>query len=582
MADDERQRADSHEAPSKSQLIEQLHQLQAESKANIGNIDQFQADSKTHLDKIDQLQAYSKARLEQSETHLLHELHIHQIELEMQNREMREVQQRLEEARDRYADLYDFAPMGYLTLEETGRILEINLTGATMLGGERANIIGKPFSARLALNDSQQFFLYLKRVFNSSGSSNIVTEVKIQRGNVMHDFRLESAPMSGTAGQSRTCRMVMTDISEQKRTTGALQQSLSAQEALLSTIPAIAFFKDMDLRYTAVSQVFADLFGRPAADILGKTSFDLVPREEAKEFQRIDQSVLLSGKPLKNREEMVSDAKGNRLFLSSSLAPYFDPDGKAAGLAGVSVDITAIREAEQRSQDLLQQNRRLTRRLFSLQEAERRNLARELHDELGQWLTAIQAEAGAICSGSGPEREPKIHASAQAIGKSAAEVQRVIRRILHRLRPSLLDALGLTESLQELAIEWRQHHPNIVCDLELDGNLGGLPESLNITLYRIVQEALTNVAHHAQASHARVWLRHVPGEASDPEHLLLTVQDDGEGMDSELPLKGLGILGMRERVIASGGEFVSHSAPGQGVRIEIRLPLVTQEKEKHE
>lgn len=548
--------ADGHETLNKSQLI--------------GLLDQCQTD-----------RADAKTNLMQSEARLLQELQIHRIELEMQNRELREAQERLEEARDRYADLYDFAPVGYLTLEETGRILEINLTGAAMLGDERTNIIGEPFSARLALNDSQLFFHYLNRVFHSSGSSNIVTEVKIQRDDAEYDVRLESALMKDAVGRSRTCRMVMTDISEQKRTTGALQQMLSAQEALLGTIPAMVFFKDTDLRYTAVSQVTADFFGRPMADILGRTNFDLIPLDQAEGFQRIDRSVLLSGKPLRNREQMASDAKGNLLILSTSLAPYFDPDGKTAGLVGVGVDITAIREAEQRSQDLLQQNRLLTQRLFSLQESERRHLARELHDELGQWLTAIQAEAEAICSSPSPELGPEIFANAQAIHKSAAEVQSVIRRILRRLRPSLLDELGLTESLQELAIQWRQHHPKIVCDLELDGNLGDLPESLNITLYRIVQEALTNIANHAQASHVKVWLRRVPDEASAPEHLLLTVQDDGIGMDPRLPVKGLGMLGMRERVIASGGEFMSHSTPGQGVRIEIRLPLVAQEEEKH-
>jgi len=505
---------------------------------------------------------------------------IDQIALEIQNRELRELQQRLEEARDRYADLYDFAPVGYLTLEATGRILEINLTGAAMLGEERASIIGKPFSARLARNDSQLFFLYLNRVFHSTGGNNIVTEVKIQHSGVEHDVRLESAPMTGTAGQDRTCRMVMTDISEQKRATGALEQTRSAQEALLNTIPAMAFYKDMDLRYTAVSQVAAEFFGRTVADILGKTNFDLMPREQAEGFQQLGRSVLLSGKPLRNMEQMMSDAKGNPCFLSISLVPYFGQDGKAAGLVGVSVDITGVKEAEQLSQDLLRQNRLLTQQLFSLQESERRHLARELHDELGQWLTAIQAEAGAICSSSGAEREPEIRANAQAIGKSAAEVQSVIRRILRRLRPALLDELGLTDSLQELAIQWRQHHPKIVCDLELDGNLGDLPESLNITLYRIVQEALTNIANHAQASHVKVWLRRVPGVASEPEHLLLTVQDDGKGMDPRLPLKGLGMLGMRERVIASGGEFMSHCAPGQGVRIEIRLPLVAPREER--
>lgn len=531
--------------------------------------------------RIDDHETLSK--LQQCETHLLHELQSHQVELEMQNRELREVQQRLEETRDRYADLYDFAPMGYLTLDETGRILEINLTGAAMLGDERAGLVGKPFSNRLSLGDSQQFFLYLNRVFHTAVASNIVAEVKIKCGSVgERDVRLESAPMTGTAGQSRTCRMVMTDISEQKRTAETLQQTRSEQEVLLDTIPAKVFFKDMDLRYTAVSQGCQDFFDRPAADILGKTNFDLIPREQAEKFQRMDIAVLLSGLPEKNIDQMVTDSKGNQIFFSTSLAPYFGPDGKTAGLVGVSVDVTPIKEAEQRSQDLLQQNRLLTRQMFSLQEAERRHLARELHDELGQWLTAIQAEAEAICSSSGSEREPGICANARAIGKSATEIQGVIRRILRRLRPSLLDALGLTESLQELAIQWRQHHPKIVYDLELDGNLDNLPESLNITLYRIVQEALTNVANHAKASHIKVWLRRIAGEAATPEHLLLTVQDDGIGMDPSLPFKGLGMLGMRERVIASGGEFMSSSAPGQGVCIEIRLPLVTQEEEKHE
>lgn len=534
---------DDHEARGKSQRIGQLNQLKADAETNI------------------------------DQAHLLHELQNHQIELEMQNCELREVQQRLEEARDRYADLYDFAPVGYLTLDETGRILEINLTGAAMLGNERANIIGQPFPARLSLNDSQRFFIYLNQVCRSAGTGNIVTEVKIKRGDGERDVRLESAPMKRTASQSCNCRMVMIDISEQKGVMGTLQQTLLAQEALLNTIPAKVFFKDMDLRFTAVSQAFADFFDRPVANILGKTSFDLVPHEQAEEFHRMERSVLLSGKPLRNKVELVSDTGGNLLFLSISLAPYFSTDGKTSGLVGISVDVTAIREAEQRSQDLLQQNRLLTQRLFSLQESERRHLARELHDELGQWLTAIQAEAGAICSSPSPELEPEIFANAQAIHKSADEIHNVVRRMLLRLRPALLDTLGLGESLQELTAQCNQHHPEITYDLALDGDLDNLSESLNITLYRIVQEALTNIANHAQASHVNVWLRRIPGVASAPEHLHLTVQDDGKGLDPRLPLKGLGMLGMRERVIASGGEFMSHGAPGQGVRIEIHLPV---------
>lgn len=566
MADNEKRRSDDHEARSRLQLIDQVNQLQS--------------DSKTDRDHIDQLQADAAENTALSQARLLHELQIHQIELEMQNHELRKVQQRLEEARDSYADLYDFSPIGYLTLDESGRILGINLTGAAMLGDERASIVGKPFLARLAPNDSQLFFLYLNRVFHSVGGSNIVTEAKIKRGNAEIDVRLESAPMTDAAGRGRTCRMVMTDISEQKRATQALQQTHLAQEALLSTIPAMVFFKDKDLRYTVVSQAFADFFGHPAADILGKTCFDLVPHDEAEGFQKTDLSVILSGKPLRNVEHTVPDARGNLLCLSTSLAPYFGPDGKAAGLVGISIDISAIKKAGQRSQELLQQNRQLTQQLFNLQEAERRNLSRELHDELGQWLTAIQAEAATISVGADIAKSPQIQASAQAIGKSAAEIHNVVRRILRRLRPALLDQLGLADSLRELVAQNHQHYPNIACELELDADLGNLPEPLNITLYRIVQEALTNVSKHAQASHVQVSLRREPGVESDPEQMILTVQDNGKGMDSSQLIQGLGMLGMRERVIASGGKFKSHTAPGQGLRIEIQLPLVVPKIER--
>ena len=366
---------------------------------------------------------------------------------EITQSELRKTQEQLEEARDRYADLYDFSPVGYLTLNEDGCVLETNQTATLLLDQERANVIGKPFANWLAPGETGQFLLHLNQALSST--SNVVIETKIMAAGKLRDIRLVSSASHDASSKIRNCRMVMTDI-------------------------------------------------------------------------------------------------------------------------------TLFRLAEIRTKKLLQENRRLTRRLFTVQELERRHLSRELHDELGQWLTAIQADAQAIhcVSGKKPDACSTCQESAQAIISSADQIHQVVRRILRRLRPVMLDQLGLADSLEEMVVQWRAHHPDVYCELTLEGALNDLNEVTNITLYRTVQEALTNISSHAEASQAFISLRR------EPDHILLSVADDGQGMNMHLPSLGLGLLGMRERAIAAEGEFSFTSKPGQGLRIDVKLPLTQSEQEK--
>ncbi len=501
---------------------------------------------------------------------LLHELQVHQIELEMQNRELREMQQQLEESRDRYADLYDFAPVGYLTLDENGRILEANLTAAALLGCERANLIGKSFVSWLAPGESAGFLNHLRQAFHYS--ANATAELKIGANGEMREVRLESAAIWKSA-PPRICHTVVSDITEQKCIAGSLAQFRSEQEALLNTIPAAVYFMDMELRYIAMNQFCADLMRRPVAEMLGKTSFDLFPPEIAGEFQLSDRAVLQSGKAMTIMEQHIEDAQGNQYWVSISKAPFYGPDGKVAGLVGISMPITPLREAELRANELMQENRHLTRRMFALQEEERRHIARELHDDLGQWLTAIQAEAEAGAHHCATRKAACRH-SARTIIDSAGQIHKVIRRILRRLRPSVLDQLGLEDSLREMVGQWRRHHPDINFELALDGDFEGLGELIDITLYRTIQEALTNISCHASANRVSIGLRR------EPDHILLTVEDNGKGMDTHLPRQGMGLLGMRERIIAAEGKLKLQSMPGQGMRIEATLPLTLLEDSK--
>ena len=506
---------------------------------------------------------------------LLHELHVQQIELEMQNQELRNAQQKMEEARDRYADLYHFAPIGYLTLDEKGCLREINLKGAAMLEKERARLMGFSLATWVVDDDKSLLFKHLHQVFSQPG--NVVTELKIKPSdNVIREVRLESAVRENEADSLRMCHTVMLDITDQKRMASIIQEKQSMQEALLNATPAAVYFKDRELRYLGVSKVCADIMGWAENEIIGKTDYELCPPEMAAEYQRSDRAVLESGQPIQNLEQHIKDRHGNEFWVSTSKAPYTGENGKIAGLVGVSVDITPFKAAEKRGNALLQENRRLTRRMFNVQEMERRYLARELHDELGQWLTAIQAEAEAICRSGDVDRQPKIHAGIHAILESAGEVHKVIRRILRELRPVLLDELGLADSLRELVVQWRKHYPDITWELSLNGDLGHLNEVLNITLYRIAQEALTNAAKYSAASQVAISLQREKGPGNGPDSLRLVVEDNGKGITQTILNDGFGVLGMRERAIAAEGELSLSSSPGTGVRIEVSLPVIAE------
>ena len=373
---------------------------------------------------------------------LIHDLQVHQIELEMQNRQLCETQKRLEISRDRYSELYDFAPVGYATLTDKGLIDQINLTGAKLIGKPREQVIKLPLSAFVPTADWQHFYRYLKQVFGSD--TKVTTELRLKNtaDSLCHVY-LESIAVRDKQGKATICRSAIVDITERKR-------------------------------------------------------------------------------------------------------------------------------AEEKSQELLQQNRSLTQRFFDAQEKERRYLARELHDEFGQWLTTIQLNTQNITNLIG-KQSPDVEACIVSIVNSAAHIQQDIRGMIHSLWSALLDELGLADSLRELVNQWQEHNPNTNCVLNLEGELDNLGDTLDITLYRLVQEGLTNVTKHAQASHVAVTLRRKHRNIKNKYNINLTIKDNGKGFDPNVFNNGFGLPGMRERVLAAGGNFSVHGSREQGMRLEAQL-----------
>ena len=208
-------------------------------------------------------------------------------------------------------------------------------------------------------------------------------------------------------------------------------------------------------------------------------------------------------------------------------------------------------------------NRHLTQQLIKVQEEERKNLARELHDEIGQHLTAIHVDASAILKAKTVEASKE---SASAIDVVARQMMDIVHNILQRLRPTGLDELGLEAALQELVSGWNQRHRGITVNYNIEGMFGDYDEVVLITIYRIIQECLTNVARHAQAKNVHVFL------TQQKQKIILSVSDDGQGFDLSKKPSGFGLAGMRERVESLAGKLEIITSPDKGTSINIELP----------
>ncbi|MGY4831085.1 sensor histidine kinase [Sphaerotilaceae bacterium SBD11-9] len=226
----------------------------------------------------------------------------------------------------------------------------------------------------------------------------------------------------------------------------------------------------------------------------------------------------------------------------------------------------ALREAaEAQARELLLHNRELARQLIAVQESERLALARELHDELGQGCAAVRAETAYIRLCDAADRAATL-ASVERADRAAQQLYQTVRGMLRRLRPANLDELGLVAALQELCESWEERS-GVDCIFHHDAVPDDLGDAVEMALYRVTQEALTNVMRHAHASAVRVLL----GRSAQGE-LLLSVEDDGRGMDLAAATRGLGLLGATERAAALGGDLEVHAVPGEGVRLVLRVP----------
>ncbi len=404
----------------------------------------------------------------------------------MQNAELQEARDRVESLLEKYTDLYDFAPVGYFSLDEAGRILEVNLTGAALLGVERSRLIKRPLPRFVAPASQSVFQDFLRRVFAGTGKQSCEAAL-LKEGAPAFWTSLHGTSAIGLTEPGKWCRVAVSDIT-------SLRQAEEAQRRVATLAAANRELKQEIVRRLAVEQ--------------------------------------------------------------------------------------ALKKSEARSHGLLAQSRHmqdqlrlLSRQLLSAQEEERKKISRDLHDVIAQTLTTINVRLAALKRGATintKDLQRKINRTQLLVQESVD----IVHRFARELRPTVLDDLGLIPALHTFLKTFREE-TGIGVSLSAFATVEQVNGDKRTVLYRVAQEALTNVARHAHASSVQVKILKLDGL------VCLKIKDDGKGFQAEhlshaKKSKRFGLLGMRERLEMVGGKFSIQSFPGKGTTVLAQIPLSTR------
>ncbi|MET0321586.1 MAG: PAS domain S-box protein [Duganella sp.] len=533
-----------------------------------------------------------------------HELQVSQIELDMQNMALAEMQTERDHAeavRDRYAALYDQAPAGYLSLDADGCITRANQAASELLGQRRGTLPGKRLEQFVAPAAQVRLRRFLAALLEHGQGGALELPLFDMRG---EDAGLQVHLEANLDPLARKFRVILTDIGSADARESARQRAFQVLDHMGEGVMVCDANRDI----VSVNRAFTTLTGYPVEEALGRNPRFLgrpgahPPGYHAEAMRCLAADGKWQGVVYNRRRD------GTPYVAAVSLTVIRDEDGAISRYIGVFSDITARQQAEAdllalsrdldargaaRTAELTAANRLLTMEiaerkrtevalhesrdqlrklaahLESVKEEERKRIARDIHDELGQNLLALRIDISMLAARAGVHH-PRLHQRANGALEQLDTTIRSVRGIMNALRPAVLD-LGLQAAIEWQAAEFRKRS-GIACDLALppEADFAAIGQELEIVLFRSLQEALSNVRRHAQASHVAITL------AVHGGRLTFSVADNGIGLapDQRDKTESFGLIGMAQRAHSLGGSVaVAPYVAGGGCMLTLSFDM---------
>jgi PAS domain S-box-containing protein len=505
----------------------------------------------------------------------------------------------------RYADYFDFAPVGYFTFDRGGNILDVNSTGALLLGTDRDNLLGKPLSAYITPDSKPVFdshhrllfetrqkqtcdvrlvskrkplpWVQLESVVVRAASKNrdqfrsVIKEITHRKAaeEALLEVRRELSERVAerTAELEKTNRKLRRQIAECEYAEAALRESEQKYGTLVEdALVGVYIIKDGKIEFA--NDKFAEIYGYKKEALIGLDSSILVHPIDRLLVDELREKRLKGEKVPSEYEIRGLKKNGDVIWVLRSLSLINYKDGPA--ISGIVQDMTKRRLVEDALRESDKELRILSNQLLSTEEKERKRIARELHDGIGQALSAIKfsVENSLRELRNRPNRSElkPLEAIIPLTQKTIEEV----RRIVKDLRPAILDDLGILATITWFCREFQKVYANIEIKKDIDIREKDIPSPLKTVIYRILQEALNNIAKHSRADAVQLGLKR------KNSRIELKVHDNGRGFDFRKAIslkasrRGFGLASMRERAELSGGVFTIDSSAGKGTTVRLR------------
>jgi PAS domain S-box-containing protein len=351
-----------------------------------------------------------------------------------------------------------------------------------------------------------------------------------------------------------------------------LRKTTELLEKLFANINIVIAYTDKDFNFVRVNRTLAENDGRDPEFFVGKNLFDLFPNVDKKDFIK----VVETGEPNSGYEKPFlhpEHPERGVTYWHWDLQPVKEPDGKVAGVVGSFVNVTERKRAEEALAESEKRLRFLSSQLIAVQEQDRKRIASELHDGLGSVLSGIKYRVEAILQQRGKNKK-EVQEQLESVIPMIQESVEEIRRIQRDLRPATLDRLGVLATIRGSCRKFQEIYPSASIRQQINIQEDQIPSSLKIVIYRILQEALNNIARHSKADLVDLSLQ------QRNERIELILRDNGRGFNVKESLsvessrRGLGLTSMRERAELSGGSFAIESIVGKGTTIRVSWPLL--------